>query len=1199
MTVFLLGIDLFLLRKVVLGLALALAMLYPAPVKSQQNSTYPPVTAGVFETFTEHSQNDEDGVHESLIIHLLNELSKQSGLKISIKKMASQSAAIEALSQGEIDLIPNFVASDQRQNQILLTRPVETFRISMFVKNNFSDITSHNDLRLHRIGVVKGLFAQKIFDNRPEINPIVYPNISSALIALLSGEINALVQSEHRLWHIAKRADLAKYLKIVGDPVAVIERSIAVKRRDSALLLKLNEAIDKLAKSDAHRNIYTEWFALGEFYWRPKTITILIGSALLAGLILMGIWRYLTVLRLNKELSTAITHAENLTDELTSSNQAYRALYQTSPYAYVTCSTDDLVIQNYNPAFSTILGFQDRDTTALTLYEVCTDTVNGKAKIGLLLERFKSGGVIQNEEIELKRLDGRSIWVSISIDPVSDKKKDQTEFRAAFIDVTDRKMVENILRDSEVRFKDFANAAADRFWETDSEHRYSYVSDPSGHINTPFELLVGRHPWEIDRRNFSQQNQQELRQRFQQRDPFRGVRLNWTNLNGNARTVSVNGVPIWNEDGSFKGFRGTTIDITEQVQALEKSADNRRKLVDALDSAADGIILWDADDRMVLCNDNYRQSREQVAELLKPGIHFNEFIENLAKRYDLKDREDWIANAIALHKNPPDSYERQHGGQYYLVHKRRLEDGSTIAFESNITDLKQRENALKESEARFSKIFQASPNLQSISEIDSGILVDVNDVWLASLKFTRDQVIGKTAEELGITIDFTNNSRMDMITKILRHGPTEKFEGSLTTADGEERKYIANADIIELGGVNHLLLVSDDITDERRIAEELHQAQKMEAVGQLTGGIAHDFNNILSSVLGNLELMAGDIKKDSKVIGYIDRAKKSVLRAADLTKRLLAFSRKQALNSQSTNLNDHIPNILAVIERTLGESVTIKFESESDLGQCLVDRNQLDNALINIAINARDAMPKGGKINFKVANKVISEEYATKHREVESGNYVELKISDTGEGIAPEYLERVIEPFFTTKDVGQGSGLGLSMVYGFIKQSGGFLSIESELGQGTHVSLFIPRTNNKEIEIDGSLDLKDVPLGKGEAVLVIEDDPDVREVAINTLEHLGYASIDGGDGTNIKEFTDQHSGHLDLILTDMILPDGQTGLSVTHEVLGKFPEVKIIFMTGYADDEIIENVEGQKYPVVGKPFEADTLARTIYETLNA
>ncbi len=1175
-------------------------LLSPSNVQSQQTSADAAITAGVYLAFPPYLQSGENNRLEGFTVDVLAELSKLSGLKITIKEMPDMATAIKALRSGEIDIIPGFGISKPRQKYLSLTRPVETFRISLFVKNNSSTITRLKNSDKKSIGVVKGHTAQRILEKRHDIELAVYANPSSALIALLSGKIDALAQPEPVLWHIAKIADLTKYLKIVGDPIAVIERGIAVKSQNTTLLLKLNSAIEKMAISNAYTNIYAKWFIPEASFLTSKTVSILIGSVLLAGLILMGIWRYLTALKLNKELSRAITHCENLTDELTLSGKAYRSLYQSSPYAYVTCNADDFSIQHFNPAFSAILGYQDEDITALTLIDVCAVGANGSAKVRLLLERFKGGGVVRNEEIELKRKDGQSIWANFSLDQIVNQTPKRKNFRAALIDVTDRKMAENILRESEIRFKDFANAAADRFWETDSEHRYSYLSGPSGQVNAPYESLIGKCPWEIDHRNLSSQTMQDLIQLFKTRSPFRGRRQEWTNSIGNKRTVSMNGIPIWDEAGAFKGYRGTTIDITEQVEAQERSADNRRKLIDALDSAAEEVILWDADDCMVLCNEIYRQTHSKVGDILRPGLHFTELIEKLADKYVREDREEWIAEEFAWHKNPPDSYEQRRDDQYYLVHKSRLEDGSTISFHTNITDLKQREFALKESEARFSKIFQASPNLQSITDIETGKIVDVNDVWLSSLKFTRDQVIGKNAEELGMAIDFTNESRKEMIARIKHHGPAEKFEAKLITADGEERIYLANADIIELGGVNHLLLVSDDITSERQIAEELHQAQKMEAVGQLTGGIAHDFNNILSSVLGNLELMSGDPKNTENVIGYVERAKKSVLRAADLTKRLLVFSRKQTLNSKSIDLNTHIPGILAVIERTLGESITISFDADPELSQCLVDLKQLDNALVNFAINARDAMPNGGKLSIEIADKYISDEYAANYTEVEPGDYVNLTISDTGDGIAPANLEHVIEPFFTTKDVGQGSGLGLSMVYGFIKQSGGFLSIESELGVGTSVQLYIPRSENLENKNEGTSELQDLPLGQGEAILVIEDDPEVREVAISTLEHLGYASIDGGDGTKIKEFTDRHSGHLDLILADMILPDGLTGISVTDEILDKFPEVKIIFITGYTDSKIIEkNTKIKKYPVVGKPFEADTLARTIYDTLHS
>ncbi|MBT4588670.1 MAG: transporter substrate-binding domain-containing protein [Rhodospirillaceae bacterium] len=1187
------------LHRFIGGIILALALLGASNVRSQEQTA----TVGMFVPFPPYIQENNNQELEGYVVDLLAELSKYSKIKFEYKRLPVGRASFDALKNGTIDIIPSAGITEARRKIFEFTRPIETFRISLFVRKNSLGGSKFSDLTKLKIGVVRANAAERILKKRNLSNTRIFPDPTSGLVALISGQIEALAYPEPVLWLIAKNAKLAEHIKIAGPPIATIKRGMAVKRGQTALRLKLDHAVGQFIESEAYLKIYAKWFGTRVSFWTPRIVALIMGAILLLSLFAMGIWRYRTMVNLNQELTKAVRRAENVSNELVESNKAFRSLYQTSPIAFVTCDEEDHAILRYNPAFTSLTRYLDEDVANLTLFDICPDVTedggNGRAKLKLLLERFRENGIVRNEELELERKDGQRIWTNFSIDQILHERPGFHGFRCSLIDITDRKLGENILRVSETRFRDFANAAADRFWETDGDHRYSYLSGSSNHINPPEKLLLGKCPWEIDHRKMSEDSIHDVQRLFNDQTAFRGVRQIWANPNGNVRTISMNGVPIWDENGDFKGFRGTTIDITEQVSALERSTDNRRKLIDALDSAAESVVLWDADDRMVLCNENYRKTHQEVSEHLTPGILFSEFIEKIADVYGPENRDEWIKRELAEHKSPPESYEGERNGEYYLVHKRVLDDGSTIAFHSNITKLKQREFALAESESRFSKIFQASPNLQSITEIKTGRMVDVNDAWLSSLGFERDQVIGKTAIEIGITVDFDMSARQEMINNIYNGGRAENYEARLYTSDGDMRTFLSNAEIIELGGVDHLLLVSDDITKDRQIAEELHQAQKMEAVGQLTGGIAHDFNNILSSVLGNLELMEGKVEPNNNVSNHIERAKKSVLRAADLTKRLLAFSRKQALNSETTNLNAHIPDILGIIERTLGESISINFGIRPNLWNCMVDRNQLDNVIVNLSINARDAMPKGGRLDIDVTNRSVSTEEASDIVEVIAGDYVVLTIADNGDGISPENLEHVIEPFFTTKDVGQGSGLGLSMVYGFIKQSGGFLKIESDAGKGTEIKLYIPRSEEGEYTFEGSSqDFHDIPLGHGESVLVIEDDPDVREVAINTLDNLGYLSIDGGDGSNIHEFTETHLGQLDLVLSDLILPGGQTGKSVTDKVLKKFPNAKIVYMTGYADRSIIEQQDGRlRRPIIGKPFETNNLARKIHEVL--
>ena len=328
-------------------------------------------------------------------------------------------------------------------------------------------------------------------------------------------------------------------------------------------------------------------------------------------------------------------------------------------------------------------------------------------------------------------------------------------------------------------------------------------------------------------------------------------------------------------------------------------------------------------------------------------------------------------------------------------------------------------------------------------------------------------------------------------------------------------------------------MAGNDITELKLAEERLRQAQKMEAVGQLIGGIDHDFNNLLAVITGNAELMSDSAEEDSKKIKTILRAG---ARGAELTRRLLAFSRQQSLSPQAINLQELVDGMFDLLSRTLGATVQIETSSPPELWMAMADPGQVENTLLNLAINARDAMPQGGHLTIDCSNIRLDNAYRGRNPEALAGDYVALRVIDTGFGMPLEVQARAFDPFFTTKDVGQGSGLGLSMIYGFAKQSGGQVTIDSTDGSGTAITLYLPRaataTDSKRAP-----ETSDVPRGGGETILVIEDDDDVRELAIATLDGLGYRVVSAIDAKDARTALAKNT-NVDLILSDVILPGG-------------------------------------------------------------
>jgi PAS domain S-box-containing protein len=401
-----------------------------------------------------------------------------------------------------------------------------------------------------------------------------------------------------------------------------------------------------------------------------------------------------------------------------------------------------------------------------------------------------------------------------------------------------------------------------------------------------------------------------------------------------------------------------------------------------------------------------------------------------------------------------------------------------------------------------------------------------------------------------------------------------------------------------MGRLVQSILTNQDITEQKQTEEQLRQAQKMEAVGQLTGGIAHDFNNLLAVILGNLELVQNEVEESEQGSECVQSAIEAAERGAGLTQRLLAFSRKQALQPASVDANALVQDMLELLRRTLGEQIDIELVRDADLWQCLVDSNQLENALLNLAINARDAMPTGGKLTITTSNSRIDDDYAASMPEVEAGHYVQISVNDTGSGMPEETQRRAFEPFYTTKDVGLGSGLGLSMVYGFIKQSGGHVSVDSEPSAGTTIRLFLPHYSGEALPESEPLDPSESLNAKGEIVLVAEDDADLRALLLRVLKSLGYEVLEADSGEPALEIL-RSPAEIDLLLTDIVLPNQMSGRELAEEALQARPDLRVIYMSGYTEDEILHHRHpGDGIQFLQKPFRKADIARAVCRALS-
>jgi PAS domain S-box-containing protein len=465
------------------------------------------------------------------------------------------------------------------------------------------------------------------------------------------------------------------------------------------------------------------------------------------------------------------------------------------------------------------------------------------------------------------------------------------------------------------------------------------------------------------------------------------------------------------------------------------------------------------------------------------------------------------------------------------------------------------------------------------------------------LGYTRDQYLGKTDYDFFPKAEADHFRARDR--EVLELGRTLVIpEEPITTRHRGVRlmRTIKVPVRDKDGNPQYLLGFSEDITERKAIEQQLRQAVKMEAVGQLTGGVAHDFNNLLGIIIGNLDI-AAEHAADQTMRETIQEALGGALRGAELTRRLLAFSRNQPLQAATIDLNQGLPQIATMLRRTLGEQIVVELHPGAELWPVRVDPAQLDEAILNLAINARDAMPGGGMLSIETQNIRLDHDYAYSNPEVTVGDYVQLSISDTGIGMSPAVIERCCEPFFTTKGIEKGTGLGLSMVYGFVKQSGGHIKIYSEIGHGTSVKIYLPRAGAGAAGKARADIAESSPAAGSEVILMVEDNKDLRTVTVKQLADLGYRTLEAENAKAALRMLEAHP-EIDLLFTDIIMPGGMTGTELAREARRLYPKLKILLTSGYTARAMTNGVHDiAGLELLNKPFRKRDLAQRLRAVL--
>ncbi len=508
--------------------------------------------------------------------------------------------------------------------------------------------------------------------------------------------------------------------------------------------------------------------------------------------------------------------------------------------------------------------------------------------------------------------------------------------------------------------------------------------------------------------------------------------------------------------------------------------------------------------------------------------------------------------------------------------------------------LSDRTEALLGSEQRFQRIFDGNPIGLALKSTDNHRILRVNEAFCRMLGYTAEELVGRPPDQLVVPEDRGMAAPAEAGSSPEWHPRDKRY---ITKSGETVQAQVQNLRLAALpAGEAVVLTIANDVTQQRKTEAALLQAQKMEAVGNLTGGLAHDFNNLLGIIIGNLDLLRELQKNDAESEELTLHALDAALRGADLTRRLLAFARQQPLQPKQVAVNELVSSITGLLSRTLGEQIEISLKLSPDVWPIVVDPAQLDASLTNLATNARDAMPDGGTLTILAKNQSLDADSAAS-TDVTPGDYVVIEVSDTGTGMPPAVAAHIFEPFYTTKERGKGTGLGLSMVFGFIKQSGGHITVYSETGIGTTFRLYLPRMTQEVASGAEPVSVPLVPRGNGEAVLVVEDNAELRWIIVRQLTELGYRVVEAENAAAAIAVLEQQK--IDLVLTDIVMPGGVSGFELARQIEQRWPKIRVVFTSGFPETTL--SGVGRSLPphahLLSKPYRKEDLAAAVRAAL--
>jgi len=861
----------------------------------------------------------------------------------------------------------------------------------------------------------------------------------------------------------------------------------------------------------------------------------------------------------------------------------------------------------FNPSAVKNLGYTDEEMMGMNFRQYM-DKENVGRVFNSFHQAYLTGKNIRRFEWEIRNKNGKIMCVESSVSLMRDERNNPVGFRGVVYDITERKKTEDLVREIAEKYRSLLENIETAYFEVDLKGNYTYFNDVlCRRLGYSREELM-----DMNYRAYSKPENIEIIKRIYEEIYCTGKPKTMVNYevfkkDGSRMIIEQSISLMRGPTGEPVGFQGVARDITERINTEETIKRSEEKYRRILASIEDGYYELDLRGNFTFFNDagyrilgyepdelrgmNYRAyTSPQTAQRLYEAFH---------RIYETGGAETMLDYEV-IRKDGTTRYHEMSAGLL------RSASGEPVGFHllaRDISKRKEAEEALRRSEEKYRTILETME--EGYFEVGlGGTITFTNDAATRLLGFTRDEIIGKNYRKYHSPDEA--GQLYEVFHRIYETGKPEfLLDYEVKRKDGSVRNHQLNAALLRdaSGKPKGFRILARDVTERKRVEkekaqleEQLLQAQKMESVGRLAGGVAHDFNNMLGVILGYAELIKLRLPEHDPLLKDVLEIEKAATRSRDLTGQLLAFSRKQIIAPVPVDLNELVMNTKKTLSRLIGEDVDLQFYPARDLWKIKFDPSQVQQILINLAANARDAMPDGGKLTVETANIYLNEAYCKMHIGFSPGHYVLLGVSDDGAGMDKETLQHLFEPFFTTKEPGRGTGLGLATVYGIVKQNSGFVNVYSEPGKGTTFKIYIPRSL-EEGDMQKEAEEELVASGSG-TVLLVEDDDMVRGMTSEMLEASGYTVVASGNPAEAESLCENDDVHIDLLLTDVVMP-GMSGKELRDRIQAQRPGMKVLFMSGYTSNVIVHRgvlEEGVNF--IQKPFSMSDLARKAREAMS-